>query len=99
MTPNRRRLLHLLAVAAPAALLPRVSAATVPPLLKPDEPDAKAKQYVEDGSKASGIPLDARCSNCALYQGADGSTRGGCTLFPNRDVLAAGACAAWAPMM
>lgn len=37
------------------------------------------------------------CSNCALYQGAEGSASGGCPLFPGEEVVSTAWCKAHAP--
>jgi len=101
---SRRRLLQRLALAVPfaalaAVRLQRASAAAPAPLLDAGSPEAKALKYVEDASKASGATAGSRCSNCALYQGAEGSTQGPCQAFPGKDVKAAGWCSSWAPQM
>ena len=56
----------------------------------PNEPPAKALGYVTE----SPTP-DAKCSNCALFQGKAGDAQGGCTLFQGRKVQAAGWCKGW----
>ncbi len=68
-------------------------------LLRIDDPAAKARGYVEDADKSSAAPADRRCSNCALYEGATGSAQGPCSVFPGKQVKAAGWCSAWAPQM
>lgn len=100
----RRRLLQRLALGAPLAALTatrlgRAAAAASAPLLDATSPEAKALKYVEDASKASGASAGSRCANCALYQGAEGSMRGACQIFPGKDVKAAGWCSSWAPQM
>ena len=100
---SRRRLLERLVLAvslAPAALrsLPSALAADAP-FLSVDAPEAKAVKYVEDASQASGATAGSRCANCALYQGAYGSTQGPCQLFAGKLVRASGWCTAWAPQI
>lgn len=98
----RRRLLLRLALAIAAALvcMPQARrAAAAPPLLDADSPEAKAVKYVEDASKASGAAAGNSCASCALYQGGEGSKRGGCQIFPGKDVKAAGWCSSWAPQL
>lgn len=100
---SRRRLLERLALAvwltpvtlrsAPAAL------AADAPLLSVSAPEAQAVKYVEDAKQASGATPGSNCANCALYQGAYGSTQGPCQLFAGRLVKASGWCTAWAPQM
>ena len=95
---DRRSLLQQLAIAlslAPLALdAPRARAAELP-LLREDDPAAKAEHYVADAGRAQGAAPDAVCSNCSLYGGADGSTQGPCMLFPGKFVKAAGWCKSW----
>jgi hypothetical protein len=100
----RRRLLQRLALGAPLAALAvahirRAGAAAPAPLLDAGSPEAKAVKYVADASQASGASAGSRCANCALYQGAEGSARGPCQIFPGKDVKAAGWCSSWAPQM
>ena len=69
------------------------------PLLDTGSAEARAVKYVEDAARASGASAGSRCANCALYQGADGSTQGPCQIFPGKAVKAAGWCSSWAPQM
>lgn len=97
---SRRRLLQRLALAvslAPLAL--RVRRAEAAPLLAPGAPEAKAVNYVEDAKNAKGATAGNTCANCALYQGASGSSQGACQLFAGKDVKAAGWCSSWAAQM
>jgi hypothetical protein len=100
---SRRRLLTSGALAA--ALAPLVvcemstAVATAAPLVSPAEPAARAVKYVEDAKHAQGASAGSSCANCALYQGAGGSARGACQIFPGKEVLAAGWCSSWAPQM
>ena len=101
---SRRRLLERLALAlalTPAALrgLPTERAADAPPLLAVEAPEAKAVKYVEDARQASGATAGSSCANCALYQGAYGSSQGPCQLFPGKLVKASGWCTGWAPQI
>lgn len=99
---SRRRLLgRVLALSlTPVALktLPAALAADAP-LLSVSAPEAQAVKYVEDAKKANGATPGSNCANCALYQGAYGSTQGPCQLFAGRLVKAGGWCTAWAPQM
>jgi hypothetical protein len=74
-------------------------AAAARPLIDAASPEAKALKYVEDASRAKGAGAGSSCANCALYQGAQGSSRGACQLFPGKDVKASGWCTSWAPQM
>lgn len=97
--PSRRRLLRNVALGV--ALLPLakapfdVAVAADAPMVSPDDPTAKALQYVADASKASAAKAGAHCANCRLYQGAADSKQGGCLLFPGKSVAAAGWCSSW----
>jgi hypothetical protein len=96
----RRRFLQLTAttaVAVPAsALLMRDAIAADTPLVDAKDPTAAALKYVEDAANAQGAKPGSKCANCALYQGAPDSAQGPCTLFPGKQVKAAGWCSAWA---
>jgi len=100
---TRRRLLQRFAFGVPLAALAARSqvraAAAAAPLLAASSPEARAVTYVDDAAKASGATAGSRCANCALYQGAEGSSQGPCQLFPGKDVKAAGWCSSWAPQM
>jgi High potential iron-sulfur protein len=96
----RRRFLQLTAttvVAVPAsALLMRSAIATDAPLVDTKDSTAAALKYVEDVANAQGAKPGSKCANCALYQAAPDSAQGPCTLFPGKQVKAAGWCSAWA---
>jgi len=100
---SRRRLLQrlaLCAVFAPVAVgAARSALAATAPLLSVSAPEAKAVHYVEDARNAKGASPGNNCANCALYQGAAGSSQGACQLFSGKDVKAAGWCSSWAPQM
>lgn len=102
-SPARRRLLRTIVLGAPLAALgvePRArAAAAAAPLLDAASPEARAVKYVEDASRASGASAGSTCANCALYEGALGSTQGACQLFRGKDVRAGGWCNSWAPQM
>lgn len=101
-SPARRRLLQALGLAVPLAVIgvtPGARGAAAAPLLDAAAPEAKAVKYVEDAAQASGASPGSTCANCALYQGAEGSTQGPCQIFPGKEVKAAGWCASWAPQM
>jgi hypothetical protein len=69
------------------------------PLVNPAEPAAKAVKYVDDAKQAQGAAAGSNCANCALYQGAGGSSQGPCQIFPGKEVRAAGWCSSWASQM
>jgi High potential iron-sulfur protein len=100
---SRRRLLERLALAVPLIPLALRSApaalAADAPLLSVSAPEAQAVKYVEDAKEASGATPGNNCANCALYQGAYGSTQGPCQLFAGKLVKAGGWCTAWAPQI
>ena len=99
---SRRDVLKTLMLSA--ALIPALNVTSEnvfadDPLLRSDDPAAKARAYVDDASKSSTAPAGKTCKNCALYEGAEGSTQGPCSVFPGKQVKAAGWCSAWAPQM
>jgi hypothetical protein len=99
---SRRQLLRRLALGAsftPFALMSLRQAFAAQPLLAVTAPEAKAVNYVEDAKSAKGASAGSSCANCALYQGANGSSQGPCQLFPSNDVKAAGWCSSWAAQM
>jgi hypothetical protein len=61
--------------------------------LDPGDPAAKALAYVTKSTNPA-----QTCANCAQYKGSAGAAKGGCGLFPGKDVAATGYCKAWAKM-
>jgi High potential iron-sulfur protein len=100
---SRRTVLQRLALgvslAGGAAVALRSALAASAPLLSVSAPEAKAVKYVEDAKQAKGATAGSNCANCALYQGAYGSTQGPCQLFPGKEVKASGWCSSWAPQL
>lgn len=99
---SRRTLLKRFTLGAaliPALNVTSENAFADAPLLRIDDPAAKARGYVDDASKPSPAPIGKTCKNCALYEGDEGSTQGPCSIFPGKQVKAAGWCSAWAPQM
>jgi High potential iron-sulfur protein len=86
--------LGIASVALVGLPLPAARAADLP-LVTADDPTGKALKYVSDASQASVTRPGSKCANCANYQGAAGSTEGGCLLFPGKAVQAAGWCSGW----
>lgn len=93
------RLLAAASVTAIAALRSRRAQAADLPLLDPASAAARKLGYVSDASRAKSAPKGSSCSSCGLYQGASGSQRGPCPLFPGRAVAAGGWCSSWQPQM
>lgn len=97
---SRRQLLKRVSLGVaviPFAGLPlRATIAADLPLVTADDPTAKALNYVSDASKANGAKPGSKCANCTNYQGAAGSSQGGCILFPGKAVKATGWCSSWA---
>jgi len=87
--------------AEPAAPAPAPAAAgSTLGLVNEQDPQAKALGYVSDATKAdkAKYPKYAdgqHCGNCALYQGAAGSSQGACPLYPGRQVVATAWCSAY----
>jgi hypothetical protein len=95
---SRRQLLRNVALGTlllPIAAAPLPAAAADLPLLTTDDPTAKALKYTPDASKATDAKPGSKCATCSLYQGAAGSTQGGCLLFPGKAVKASGWCSSW----
>ena len=97
------------AATTPPAPEPPPQAATPPaaepdsslPRLSEDDPAASALGYRHDASQVDTAAYPRKtaemaCSNCALWQGGDADW-GGCSIFPGKQVAAAGWCNAWAP--
>jgi hypothetical protein len=100
--PGRRTLLKqaalglsLARLALPETPAAAATAAADLPLLGEQDPAAKAVHYVEDASRAQGAASGAECSNCSIYSGPAGASKGTCTLFPGNSVKAAGWCNKW----
>ena len=101
---SRRRLLRHLALGLSLGSLAVIGsraarAAAAQPLLQEESAEAKGVRYVADASKAKGASGGNTCATCGLYQGATGSARGPCQLFPGKDVKAAGWCSSWTAQM
>lgn len=64
------------------------------PLLAPDNPQAKAFNYVDDASntKHSAFKPGSACANCQFFTATDGA----CAIFSGFSVASAGWCSAWA---
>ena len=60
------------------------------PKVDPSDPQAKALSYVHESPKP-----ESNCANCQLYSGAADAAWGKCTIFPDKEVAAAGWCSAW----
>jgi High potential iron-sulfur protein len=101
--PIRRRFLSRLlagAALAPLVLLrSRPARAADLPLLDPASPAARKLEYAADAAQEKVASKGNSCAGCGLYQGAYGSKRGPCQLFPGKDVLASGWCSSWEPQM
>ncbi|MGB8713830.1 MAG: high-potential iron-sulfur protein [Onishia taeanensis] len=90
----RNSLLGLAALPLGAGILSRQALAQDLPPLDPENPQAKALNYVAKASDASDHPAYAdgeQCSNCMFYN-ADTQ---GCQLFPQNSVAAGGWCQSW----
>ena len=97
---QRRRLLRFTVLSAAAApfssLLSTSTFAADAPLMTADDPTGAALKYVDDAAKAADAKPGSKCATCSLYQGAAGSVQGPCAIFPGKQVMSAGWCAAWA---
>ena len=84
------RSLILGAIAPVAETLGSSAALAESPSLDPNDPTAKALGYITQSTKS-----DEKCSNCSQFQGNAGSAQGTCTIFPGKNVAAAGWCMSW----
>jgi High potential iron-sulfur protein len=91
---TRRQMLRITAgasVIVPLGLLTtRLTHAADLPQLDPNDPMAKALEYV----LASANP-DQHCKSCQLYSGEVGAEWGPCAVFPGKSVNANGWCKSW----
>lgn len=105
---ERRSVLQSLLLAPLAVLLPKVAFAAGAENMKPDDPLAKAMQYVEDASKAGPTRTDktSNCGNCAKYakcpagvaacvSGKKTDARAACEIFMGKHVTKGGWCMSW----
>jgi len=60
------------------------------PSLDPNDPTAKALGYITQSMKSG-----EKCNNCNQFQGNSRSAQGTCTIFPGKNVAAAGWCMSW----
>jgi len=92
---SRRRFVSLLPLLG-AASLARAQAVPV----DPKDPQAAALGYVPDATqvdkaKYPKYAAPQACGNCALYQGAAGSSSGACPIYAGKAVPAKGWCSAY----
>jgi len=81
-------------------LLGNAARAQAPTPLDPNDPTAKALDFVTDASKVNTAAnptyrAGQRCGTCAQYTGKPGSTSGGCNIFVGHTVPSAGWCKVW----
>lgn len=74
----------------PAAMLTTNRAFAQSGQLDPENPQAKALQYVHESPVAG-----QNCANCQLYTGDASAEWGPCAIFPGQNVASAGWCKAW----
>ncbi|GAB2791532.1 hypothetical protein GCM10027040_17020 [Halomonas shantousis] len=90
----RNSLLGLAALPLGAGILSQRALAQELTPLDPDNPQAKALNYVTDASQASGHPAyeeGEHCANCMFFKEANH----GCQLFPQHSVEPGGWCQSW----
>ena len=58
--------------------------------LDPNDPAAKALQYVTQSTKP-----DQKCGTCNQFQGKAGDAQGPCTIFTGKTVASSGWCMSW----
>jgi hypothetical protein len=100
MSLSNRRVFMLQVAAGSAVLAAGAAQAQGAPMVNEKDPQPMAMGYVADTTKADAkkFPKHAatqKCSNCALYTGAAGSTAGPCGIFPGKAVAANGWCSAY----
>ncbi len=91
---TRRQMLRLTAGATaivPLSVLTiRMTHAADLPQLDPNDPQAKALEYVHSSAKPEQL-----CKNCQLYTGEEDVEWGPCVIFPGKGVNANGWCKSW----
>lgn len=90
----RHSLLGLAALPLGAGVLSQRAFAQELPRLDPQDPQAKALNYVENAAEASGHPAyeeGEHCANCMFFQEANAN----CQLFPQNSVEPEGWCQSW----
>ncbi len=91
---TRRNLTKVALTVAAFAPLARLSVGTAAyadaPALDPGDPVAKALGYVTKSVKP-----DAKCGNCAQFQGKPADATGPCTIFQGKSVTSSGWCMSW----
>ncbi|NNF15463.1 MAG: twin-arginine translocation signal domain-containing protein [Gammaproteobacteria bacterium] len=108
-TPSRRQFLRNLGAAATAVPMLTIFEANADGVssarLNEDDAAAKALGYrhsvadVDVTRYPRSKPVNGvqpNCANCVLFQARAEKEWGGCTIFPGKDVNAAGWCSAWA---
>ncbi len=88
---KRREFLKLSAATAGATLIPVYTVQAQEEKLSPDDPQAKALEYVEV-SETEG----QKCNNCIHAKGDLEAEWVGCNLFPGKQVKTEGWCKVWA---
>ena len=92
MTNSRRRFLKLTAGGVVGFGLGGISLnAMAAEHVDPEDPQAKALQYVHKSAKDG-----QQCAGCALAQASAGDAWRPCGIFPGKLVSSEGWCAAWA---
>lgn len=98
---HRRDLIKAAGIMAVLPAIPQTARSDSP--VDMNNPAVIALKYVEDATEASRPDKmgfkgqDQICENCRFYAGVD-SEWGGCSLFQNRLVKAAGWCSGWIPL-
>lgn len=94
----KQSLFGLSAIVAATMVTPSAYASDLPEVTE-DDPTAMALGYKKDTTTvdAAAQPkhtAEQNCSNCTLYA-SNSDTLGGCTIFPGKQVNAAGWCSAY----
>jgi hypothetical protein len=98
---NASRRTFLIACIGTASSLAWQSAALADaPILDESDPQAQQYGYKQDAAKVDAsrfatYKAGQTCADCSLFEGKDGEKYGGCVIFGNKQVKAAGWCNAY----
>lgn len=100
MKASRRSFLIACVGAVSTLSLQREAFAENAPKLEESDPQAKQYSYKVDATKVDlatspGYKPGQTCANCSLFQGKSSDAYGGCMIFGNKQVAAAGWCSAY----
>lgn len=100
MNASRRTFL-IVSISAASSLAWRHEAlADEAPKLDESDPQAQQQGYKRDATKVDAHRFPSykagqTCANCSFFQGTSGDVYGGCVIFGNKQVAAAGWCSSY----